>query len=156
MRRVKFPFELDATELMTDELKSKVRPLNVRLKLIEKDRMERKRVAKRTKKDNNGDTDNTEMSEEEKQKREEESKELEGLIDPDLKNDIGACSSGLYDLQAILTHKGSDANSGKSLLHSFFYRAHLSTFAELSTRSVLKLTCLCNSRTLHGLLPESR
>lgn len=113
MRRVKFPFELDATELMTDELKARVRPLNVRLKLIEKDRMERKRVAKRTKKDNNEETDDW-MTEEEKKKREEESQELEKLVDSDLKNDIGACTSGIYDLQAILTHKGSDANSGKS------------------------------------------
>lgn len=111
MRRVKFPFELDATELMTDELKAKIRPLNVRLKLIEKDRMERQRVAKRTKKDNNEETDDW-MTEEEKKKRAEEAEELEKLVDPEIKNDVGACASGVYDLQAILTHKGSDANSG--------------------------------------------
>lgn len=115
MRRVKFPFELDATELMTDDLKAKVRPLNIRLKLIEKDRMERQRVAKRTKKDNNEETDDW-MTDEEKKKREEEAEELEKLIDSGLKNDVGACTSGIYDLQAILTHKGSDANSGTSRL----------------------------------------
>lgn len=96
---------------MTDELKAKVRPLNVRLKLIEKDREERKRVAKRTKRDNNEETDDW-MTEEEKKKREEEGQELEKLVDPEIKADVGACASGIYDLQAILTHKGSDANSG--------------------------------------------
>lgn len=113
MRRVKFPFELDATELMTDELKAKVRPLNARLREVEKDRTERMNVAKRTKRDKNEEVDGENwMTEEEKKKRVEEAEELEKLINEDIKNDVGACASGVYDLQAILTHKGSDANSG--------------------------------------------
>lgn len=113
MRRVKFPFELDATELMSDSLKGKVKNLNARVKEVEKDRLERMRVAKRTKRDNNQEVDDW-MTDEERKKRAEEAEEMEKLIDPDLKADTGACSSGMYDLQAILTHKGSDANSGAS------------------------------------------
>jgi ubiquitin carboxyl-terminal hydrolase 14 len=112
MRRVKFPMEFDLTEIMSEDLKKKVRALNARTKEIEKDRFERMRVLKRTKKDNKEEVDDW-MTEEEKKKREEEKEELEKLIDPDLKADVGACASGMYDLQAILTHKGSDANSGK-------------------------------------------
>lgn len=140
MRRVKFPFELDATELMTDELRTKIRPLNVRFREIEKDRTERKRVAKRTKRDNNEDVGDDWMTEDEKKKRAQELEELEKLIDPEIKNDIGACASGVYDLQAILTHKGSDANSGMSMLDNY-------------NVSVRPLT-YCKLRSLHGLLSQ--
>ncbi|KAJ7353189.1 hypothetical protein DFH08DRAFT_856147 [Mycena albidolilacea] len=38
--------------------------------------------------------------------------ELEGLVDPGLKNDVGCSVSGLYELVAIVTHKGAAADAG--------------------------------------------
>lgn len=48
-RKVKFPLELDVLDLCTDELRQKLLPVNVRLKEIERDRAERRKVRKRTK-----------------------------------------------------------------------------------------------------------
>ena len=50
MRRVKFPFELDATELVTDSLKQKLLPVNEKLKDIDRDRRERAKTRRKTKK----------------------------------------------------------------------------------------------------------
>jgi len=44
--------------------------------------------------------------------REQEKAELEALVDPSIKGDIGATQTGLYDLVAIITHKGAAADSG--------------------------------------------
>ncbi|KIK57595.1 hypothetical protein GYMLUDRAFT_46157 [Collybiopsis luxurians FD-317 M1] len=44
--------------------------------------------------------------------RERERVELEGLVHPDLRADVGASTTGLYDLVAIITHKGAAADSG--------------------------------------------
>lgn len=49
MRKVKFPFELDAIELVTDDLKRKMQPLNDRLKDVDRDRRERAKVRRRAK-----------------------------------------------------------------------------------------------------------
>ncbi|EST05854.1 Ubiquitin domain protein [Kalmanozyma brasiliensis GHG001] len=47
MRKVKFPFVLDATPFLTDELKAKVKETNVTIQKIEKDRDERAKIRKR-------------------------------------------------------------------------------------------------------------
>ncbi|KAG8830803.1 deubiquitinating enzyme [Serendipita sp. 399] len=52
MRKVKFPFEFDVLDLVTDDLKQRLLPVNARLKEIEKDRHERRKVRKRTRKTN--------------------------------------------------------------------------------------------------------
>jgi ubiquitin carboxyl-terminal hydrolase 14 len=51
--------------------------------------------------------------------------ELESLIHPDLKQDVGSSVSGLYELVAIVTHKGAAADAGhyigfvkKSIFHA--------------------------------------
>ncbi|KAF8637118.1 hypothetical protein AX17_003022 [Amanita inopinata Kibby_2008] len=44
--------------------------------------------------------------------RERELAELEGLVDPELKRDVGCSVSGLYELVAIVTHKGPAADAG--------------------------------------------
>jgi len=44
--------------------------------------------------------------------REQEKAELEALVNPSIKGDIGASQTGLYDLVAIITHKGAAADSG--------------------------------------------
>ncbi|KAJ3559695.1 hypothetical protein NM688_g182 [Phlebia brevispora] len=162
MRRVKFPTEFDAVDLVTDELKEKLLPVSRKLKGVEKERAERRKVRKRTKIAVKKDTD-VEMadataqgssagasnptptepaaSEEDKGKevagaeledesvyREKEVKELEALVDPSLKADIGSSVSGLYDLVAIVTHKGAAADAGhymafvkKSVFHPVNY-----------------------------------
>lgn len=104
MRRVKFPFELDATDLLSDGLKGQMKAVNARLKEVEKDRMERGKVAKRTKKDKNQELEDWPDSEE-KAKRAAEAEEMEKLVDPALKADEGACVTGLYDLIGLVTHK---------------------------------------------------
>lgn len=49
MRKVKFPFVLDATPFLTDELKEKTKETNLAIKQIEKDRDERAKIRKRAK-----------------------------------------------------------------------------------------------------------
>lgn len=49
MRKVKFPFVLDATPFLTDDLQAKVKETNLAIKKIEKDRDERAKIRKRAK-----------------------------------------------------------------------------------------------------------
>ncbi|KAI0052457.1 cysteine proteinase [Auriscalpium vulgare] len=44
--------------------------------------------------------------------RNQEHEELEKLVDPSVKADVGASETGLYDLIAIITHKGAAADAG--------------------------------------------
>jgi len=156
MRKVKFPLEFDALDVVSDELKSKLMPVSRRLKEVEKERQERRKVRKRTKIAAPASTD-VEMADasasaaapagessgstsvatattaqggeageskgKEKEKvdgeldeesayREKEVKELEALLSPELQNDVGCSVSGLYDLIAIVTHKGAAADAG--------------------------------------------
>ena len=155
---MKFPSEYDALDIVTDELKAKLQPASRRLMEIEKDRMERGKIRKRTK--NKASTSQTAAPpeststiegavmdidkkpeeggdlEDESVYRKKELEELEGLISPDVKADIGASPTGLYELigacessyrfaaiystisgpydewTAIITHKGPAADAG--------------------------------------------
>lgn len=133
-KRVKFPEVYDATELASDELKSKLEPVANRLKDLEKARAERRKVRKRTKASKesaakpaapSGDVEMGDASTAAEQQveeggelspegvyREKEGKELEALVHADLKTDVGCSEHGLYELVAIVTHKGAAANSG--------------------------------------------
>lgn len=134
---MKFPLEFDALDLATDELKEKLVPVSRRLKEVEKERNERRKVRKRTKnapstssKPATTATPDVEMGDasgstatatataegstaeeaapaeevkggelaEESTYRTKELSELESLISPDVKNDVGCSVSGLYDL----------------------------------------------------------
>lgn len=163
-RKVRFPFELDVTDFLSDELKAKTRPYRDRLIEISKEREERSRIRKKAKAKKeealrsdaaastkpgesaiasssgneapkpaepmavdpseerlNAPTE-VEVSssalgavtteEEELKLREKESAELEKLIHPDIKADIGANPSGLYELVGVVTHKGTAADGG--------------------------------------------
>ncbi|KAI0791020.1 cysteine proteinase [Abortiporus biennis] len=143
MRKVKFPTSFDAIDLVTDELKEKIRPLSRKFLEIEKARDERIKIRKRTKIAASSSADekgkgkqeaDVEMADEsaggsgssktegqkvegaeledEKVYREKELKVLEDLIHPDLKDDVGCSVSGLYELVAIITHKGAAADAG--------------------------------------------
>ncbi|KAI3604167.1 ubiquitin carboxyl-terminal hydrolase 6 [Moniliophthora roreri] len=137
-RKVKFPEYYDALDIVTPELKAKLLPASRRMQEIEKERAERRKVRKRTKKareqttssatpaDSSASTETPAEAEsstaatatqggeleEESVYRQREQAELEGLVDADVKNDIGASWNGLYELVAIVTHKGAAADSG--------------------------------------------
>ncbi|EIW76622.1 cysteine proteinase [Coniophora puteana RWD-64-598 SS2] len=174
MRKVKFAEELDGLDVATDELRAKLLPASRRLKEMEKERAERRKVRKRTRVAQDGGAGaagravqrdgDVEMANaaagpvsastsvgdsapphgtggagEEKGKgrvedvdlepehvyRTRELKELEELVHPDVKSDYGASLTGLYELVAIVTHKGPQADSGhymgfvkKSVFHT--------------------------------------
>lgn len=138
-RKVKFPLEFDALDLAADELKTKLLPVSRKLKEVEKERAERRKVRKRTKgavpaasASTAVATTDVEMGdaaavvaveaptneatlekgktlaggelEEESVYRTRERQELEALISNDVKHDIGASISGLYDLVCESIH----------------------------------------------------
>ncbi|TIA93624.1 hypothetical protein E3P99_00107 [Wallemia hederae] len=134
LRKVKFPMEYDASELVSDDLKNKINPVNKKLLSINKDREERRRLRKRIKtrtdleqkaneakntdemlideiKDEQSKIGDVELQDE-KVYDEREKAELDALIDDDLKKDVGCSKSGLYDLVGIVTHKGVNADGG--------------------------------------------
>ncbi|KAI9058743.1 cysteine proteinase [Trametes sanguinea] len=162
MRRVKFPTEYDALDIATPELREKLLPVSRKLKEVEKERAERRKVRKRTKaaqpvKDKEGDVQMADAAvpeagsssgavgataasaegedkgkavmqvelEDEHVYREREGKELDALVHPDIKADVGASTTGQYELVAIVTHKGAEADAGhyigfvkKRILHT--------------------------------------
>jgi ubiquitin carboxyl-terminal hydrolase 14 len=129
---VKFPLEFDALDLATDELKAKLLPASRKLKEMEKERTERRKVRKRTKTvptaaivaagnaatggtPATGDVEmadaapaSTEVKggdlEAESVYREKEAKELAELVDPSVKSDVGCSATGLYDLVGTSFH----------------------------------------------------
>ncbi|KAJ3992196.1 hypothetical protein F5050DRAFT_1790129 [Lentinula boryana] len=136
MRKVKFPTTYDAVDLTSPELREKLLPASRRLQEIEKERAERRKVRKRTKnapaagdpstvvQDSITAGEDVTMAsaepgnvaggalEDEEIYRAREKTELEALVDPDLRADVGASTTGLYELVAIITHKGAAADSG--------------------------------------------
>lgn len=96
LKEVKFSMELDMYEFCTPELKKKLEPMREKLR-IQDDK----------------------MAEEAKQAKLDRSKgKAEGKKAPPvyaehwLSDDIGASNSGLYQLQAVLTHQGRSSRSG--------------------------------------------
>ncbi|EKM52645.1 uncharacterized protein PHACADRAFT_261216 [Phanerochaete carnosa HHB-10118-sp] len=134
MRRVKFPLDYDGSDIATDGLREKLLPLSRRLKELEKERAERRKVRKRTKTGQpaprDGDVEMRDADagapaeggeapaqpevelQDEGVYRAKEREELEALVHPDLKADIGCSVHGLYELIAIVTHKGAAADAG--------------------------------------------
>ncbi|KAL8279698.1 hypothetical protein RQP46_008011 [Phenoliferia psychrophenolica] len=183
MRKVKFPFDLDVLDLITDDLKKQVLPLNEKLKEVDKDRRERSKVRRRAKvakqeaideargQENDRkagierdpalmadamaaaakaredaakakagtamDTDAPAPAPEastsaeamvldepttavtldgelvdEPTQRATEATLLRSLVNEDLAKDVGANYTGMYELVAIVTHKGASADGG--------------------------------------------
>ena len=112
--------EFDALDIVTPELNEKLLPVSRRLKEIEKERSERRKVRKRIKAAKNPTSappptaPDSAMNvdepaaapsaelEEENVYRSRELAELEGLVDPTLKEDFGCSLTGLYDLVGTL------------------------------------------------------
>ena len=115
LRKVKFPLELDATPFCTDELKTKTLPVRDALRETRKRREEFERAKKRAKVQSEVDAASGITSNGPDQKAEEmqvDDVDPETLIDPELKADVGSNPSGVYELAGVLTHAGSNADSG--------------------------------------------
>ncbi|KAI0063328.1 cysteine proteinase [Artomyces pyxidatus] len=164
MRKVKFPTEFDALDITTDDLRGKLQPVSRRLAQIEGERAERRKVRKRTRVPaasastsatvdgdvQMADAEPTPVGEDapaasapsaddstlkpEKWYREQERTELRALVDSGIKEDIGASQTGLYDLVAIITHKGAAADSGHYI--AFVKKSALSKRKSASTSAV--------------------
>lgn len=116
LRKVGFPFELDATELCTDELKKTIAPIRDRVREIQKAEEDAERARKRTKTQL---TDSGASKDEISTKLDSMAttttdlqKEVDSLLTPEMKADIGSNNCGLYDLIGVLTHSGASADSG--------------------------------------------
>jgi len=158
MRKVRFPVELDALDWATDDLRAKLLPASRKLKELEKERVERRKVRTKTKQvagpsvpvpavdpaptpantvattdvemaeasptaasdTTGGETseakdkakDTSDAEEDELTVRKKEVEEFSKLVDESVKTDIGASPTGLYELVAIITHKGAAADAG--------------------------------------------
>ncbi|CAE7143757.1 unnamed protein product [Rhizoctonia solani] len=134
MRKVKFPFEFDALDLLTDELQAKLRPATRKLREIEGERLERRRARRKLKSKNaqssstvtgsTTDSANAEPEamavdeprpgdiEDEAPAREREKAAIDAVIDPEIRADTGAAVHALFELAAIVTHKGASADGG--------------------------------------------
>ncbi|CAG8483993.1 10578_t:CDS:2, partial [Racocetra fulgida] len=106
---VQFPFDYDAYELCTDELKQKIGPLRAYILEHEKEKDVAKRKAKLSK--NSGEKETAESKND--SKTNEINDEIKKLTDPELAKDLGANTSGLYELCAVLTHIGRSADSAE-------------------------------------------
>lgn len=115
LRKVAFPFNYDATELCTDELRQRLIPAREKYRELEKEQEELRRAAKKTKVQDNDEELFRKVSKEGKINesfREEMQKALEETMDQDLKTDPSCNGTGLYELAAIVTHQGPNADAG--------------------------------------------
>ncbi|KAF3905183.1 hypothetical protein AA313_de0206208 [Arthrobotrys entomopaga] len=130
MRKVTFPFQLDATDFCTDELKEKIIPVREKLRELhrnEEDRRKQRRKARTVfvesapeekKNDDKMEVDEDKSAEIDAasskipEKDEDWDTALAPLLDPEISADVGANPSALYELQAIITHQGASADSG--------------------------------------------
>jgi ubiquitin carboxyl-terminal hydrolase 14 len=107
LRRVAFPFQYDATELCSDELKDQIVPVRDKFRELEKEKEELERSAKRARFSDSGDKDKANGVSEDKQK------EFEDKYNELMKTeDLGSNPLGVYELTAIVTHQGASADSG--------------------------------------------
>lgn len=118
LRKVKFPLELDATEFCTDDLRKRTLPVRDAVREASKKHEEEERARKRARVQAEVDAANQSQSTSngsETAKTEEmqvDEVDPETLIDSELKADAGSNPTGLYELTGVLTHAGSNADSG--------------------------------------------
>nr|ACZ51495.1 CNG04540-like protein [Kwoniella heveanensis] len=103
MRKVKFPLQLEVLDMVTDDLRQRLQPANSLVKQILHSREDRYKTAKRL-----GPRTATQLADEENKRREEKA-----LFDRTIEDVDGMGKpSGLYELTALITHKGASADSG--------------------------------------------
>ncbi|WRT65064.1 uncharacterized protein IL334_002006 [Kwoniella shivajii] len=106
MRKVKFPLQLDSLDLVTDEVRSQIQPTNSLVKQILKDRDDRAKIIKR----NAGKATSDDATKEVDIRREERQKVEEAVKEKGIDSETNI--SGMYELYAMVTHKGASADSG--------------------------------------------
>jgi len=114
LRKVKFPLELDATEFCTDEVRTKTVPVRDAVREIRKKAEEEERARKRARIQTEVESTNGAgaVAEQGGEKMEVDEVDVEKLIDEGMRNDVGSNPTGLYELAGVLTHAGSNADSG--------------------------------------------
>lgn len=115
LRRVQFPFELDVAEMLDESIKQEKTEVRDKLHKIEKDSSDLIRDFKKTKKDTS--LNPKEQQEEEELKIESIKTKFKDDFATLLSNDINLDTttenpSSVYELQAVITHQGSSADSG--------------------------------------------
>ena len=142
---------MDVSDILTPELQKKIRPANDRFKEIQKARHERAVIRKKSRraadeqvKSSTSTTTgsvaastSTEMDVDpnapvtettaavEPSIRVKEKQELEGLLDPSLKADIGSNATGMYELIGVVSHKGASAEGGCVKMSSLWRNADM-------------------------------
>ncbi|KAF9971277.1 Ubiquitin carboxyl-terminal hydrolase 14 [Actinomortierella ambigua] len=111
LRKVKFPFELDASQFCTDELQAKLSAPKAKLRELDSALTALKRRERLDKEAGKMETDG-EAKSEEALAVEKAREELRASLDADLVKDVGSNPSGQYELHAVLTHVGRTADSG--------------------------------------------
>ncbi|KAG0296775.1 hypothetical protein BGZ98_000821 [Dissophora globulifera] len=113
LRKVKFPFELDASQFCTTELQDKLSNTKVKLRELDNAETALKRRKRLDKEAGRVETDDNSGEVSEEQKAVEAAQvALEESLDPELVKDVGSNPSGQYELAAVLTHIGRTADSG--------------------------------------------
>lgn len=119
LRKVTFPFVLDVTELCSTELRKKLIPARDRFHEAEKEILELSRAAKRLKLSNDRQPDATTPDREAESSSDDNSekvaairKSVQEALDPELGSDPTCNPTGLYEVSAIISHKGMSADSG--------------------------------------------
>uniref|UniRef100_A0A8D9C0C9 Ubiquitin carboxyl-terminal hydrolase n=1 Tax=Cacopsylla melanoneura TaxID=428564 RepID=A0A8D9C0C9_9HEMI len=130
LKDIKFPIEFDAYELCTPELQEKLAPMREKIKVAEE------KQAFEVKKD-----------EKKKMLQQKEGVDKEVETYPfSFDGDIGSNNSGLYTLQAVLTHKGRTSSSGhyvawvKHPSNGSWIKCDDDTVYPISEEEVLKLS----------------
>ena len=111
LRKVKFPLEFDITEFCTEALKTKTLPVRDAVREARKKHEEAERARKRARVQAEVDSRDGTTGDEGAMDVDDEV-DVEALIDDELRGDEGCNPSGLYELSAVLTHAGSNADSG--------------------------------------------
>lgn len=119
MRKVKFPFELDARPFVTDDLAAKITPTTSKILALDKERDERRKVRRRAKgitpsePSAEAPAQGAAMSDDDERKlRADEDQQVGDTVDEHLRGDVGCNTSALYELVGIVTHKGAAADAG--------------------------------------------
>jgi ubiquitin carboxyl-terminal hydrolase 14 len=105
LKDVKFQMTLDVFDLCTSELQTKLVPMREKFRIVD----ERKAMQLRSAKMQKMDTDEAKPVEAKKNGKESAVENFESFSFDD---DLGSNNSGLFELVAVLTHKGRASNSG--------------------------------------------
>jgi len=105
MRKVKYPLQLDVTDIVTDELRTKLEPITASVKQLLKDRDDRARSVRMAQ----GKSSEGEREEDFRRK---EKAAFSAMLTERGLGEASENPSGMYKLCGMVTHKGPSADSG--------------------------------------------